>query len=307
MSVKYQLTTCMEHVPTAQPTDPSAPIVEALTTREFADAAFGTAEAHAAIKALSAAESTYADVFPRCVVGSFAVPDKRDPLGDPHCFAFYLDKMHLVFIDESDACERLLGTVAASGMMRRMTTAHCLIEFMRQLTKDDLEYLAGLEDRMENEEEAMLDRCEEANSHRMLLFRRMMLRMNTYYQQLSNMASVLSENEGKALSPEEARQFLLLARQEDRLLKRSQTLKEYSLQLRELYQTRIDIQQNDTIQWFTVVTTLFAPLTLLTGWFGMNFQNMPGLDWPGAYYVVIAASLAITASMLAFFHRKGWL
>ena len=153
----------------------------------------------------------------------------------------------------------------------------------------------------------MLERCEDANSRRMLSFRRMLLRIDTYYQQLADMASVIAENESKILTHEESHLFSLFARQAERLLKRSQTLKEYSLQLRELYQTSIDIRQNDTIQWFTVITTLFAPLTLLTSWFGMNFANMPGLDWAGSYYVVIGVALAIAAGMLAFFRKKGWL
>lgn len=176
-----------------------------------------------ALEALSTAESTYLDVFPDCLIGSFAVPDKRDPLGDPVCFAFYLDKLHLIFIDEGDMCERVLHVVATSGVMKQMTTVHCLFEFMKQLTKDDLEYLADLEDHMEDEEEAMLDRCEDANSRRMLSFRRMLLRIDTYYQQLADMASVIAENESKILTHEESHLFSLFARQAERLLKRSQT------------------------------------------------------------------------------------
>ena len=88
------------------------------------------------------------------------------------------------------------------------------------------------------------------------------------------MASGIAENENGLLSKEESRLFLVAERQAERLLKRSLTLKEYSLQLRELYQTQIDLQQNNTMQFFTVITTLFAPLTLLTSWFGMNFTSI---------------------------------
>ena len=61
------------------------------------------------------------------------------------------------------------------------------------------------------------------------------------------------------------------------------------------------------MQFFTVITTLFAPLTLLTSWFGMNFTHMPGLNWPWAYYVVIAVSVAIVTLELILFRRKKWL
>ena len=109
------------------------------------------------------------------------------------------------------------------------------------------------------------------------------------------------------LSKEESRLFLVAERQAERLLKRSLTLKEYSLQLRELYQTQIDLQQNNTMQFFTVITTLFAPLTLLTSWFGMNFTNMPGLDWRWGYEAIIAVSVIIVVIEIIIFKRKKWL
>ena len=249
-------------MPIAQPTEPDVPVAEALTAQEFTDLALGTEETRSALEALSTVESTYIDVFPR-LHHRLVSPYRAGATlwDDPTCFAFYFDKLHLVFIDGANYLRAaVLGVVAASGVMKQMTTAHCLFEFMKQLTKDDLEYLADLEDRMEDEEEAMLDRCEDVSNRRMLSFRRMLLRIDTYYQQLADMASVHRRKREQAPHPRGEPPVLAAgARQAERLLKRSQTLKEYSLQLRELYQTRIDIRQNDTIQWFTVITTLVRP------------------------------------------------
>ena len=141
----------------------------------------------------------------------------------------------------------------------------------------------------------------------MLGFRRRLLRIDTFYQQLVDMTGTIGDNENKLLTNGEARLFHSLEKTVERLLKRSQTLKEYSLQLRELYQTQIDIQQNDTMQWFTVITTLFAPLTLITSWFGMNFANMPGLDWQWGYQAIIVVCIVIIVVELVIFKRKKWL
>ena len=54
-------------------------------------------------------------------------------------------------------------------------------------------------------------------------------------------------------------------------------------QLREAYQSQLAIQQNDLMRVFTIVTVLFLPLTLITGWFGMNFVNMPELQSEWGY------------------------
>lgn len=84
---------------------------------------------------------------------------------------------------------------------------------------------------MEDVEESIIDRGKNANSRTMLTFRRKLLRIDTYYQQLVDMASGIAENENGLLSKEESRLFLVAERQAERLLKRSLTLKEYSLQL----------------------------------------------------------------------------
>jgi magnesium transporter len=51
----------------------------------------------------------------------------------------------------------------------------------------------------------------------------------------------------------------------------------------------------------TVVTTIFMPLTLITGWYGMNFTHMPELDSPYGYPLVIASALVIAISSLLYF------
>lgn len=79
------------------------------------------------------------------------------------------------------------------------------------------------------------------------------------------------------------------------------------MQLHELHQTRISLKQNSVMQVLTIVTVLFAPLTLVTGWFGMNLAVMPGLDWPWLWALLIVLAVAFSSALLAFFHRKGWL
>lgn len=260
-----------------------------------------------AVRYLFNAESTYLDVYPTFYLGSFAIPNKQQPPGDPACFAFYLDKQSLTFLDEGTTCEDALAAIARQGMLRQPSTAHCLFEFMKWITRADLEFLANIEDRMEQTEEDIASRSNEVSNRLLLEYRRRLLRVNTYYQQLAAMAASLADNENRQLTRSESRLFVALERRAERLLKRSQALKEYSLQLRELYQTQIDIQQNDVMKLFTVITALFAPLTLLTSWFGMNFANMPGLDAPWGYGAVIAIAIALVALELVLFKRKGWL
>ena len=57
----------------------------------------------------------------------------------------------------------------------------------------------------------------------------------------------------------------------------------------------------------TVVTTIFMPLTLIVGWYGMNFRYMPELESAWGYPVVILVSALILIGSLLYFKKKKWL
>ena len=57
----------------------------------------------------------------------------------------------------------------------------------------------------------------------------------------------------------------------------------------------------------TVITIIFMPLTVITGIYGMNFDNMPELHWHYGYFMVLAILLFIIIGLLVFFKKRGWL
>ena len=89
-----------------------------------------------------------------------------------------------------------------------------------------------------------------------------------------------------------------------RLKNEAQILREYGLQIRELFQAEIDIRQNRIMKILTIVTTIFLPLTLVAGWYGINFSNMPELSWKYGYPAVIVISLVIVMICLWTMKKK---
>lgn len=61
------------------------------------------------------------------------------------------------------------------------------------------------------------------------------------------------------------------------------------------------------MQVFTIVTVLFAPLTLVTSWFGMNLHVLPGTEWGFMWVALIIAGLTSTGLLLWLFYRRKWL
>ena len=101
------------------------------------------------------------------------------------------------------------------------------------------------------------------------------------------------------------KRFAALDRRVDHLLESVRHLQEYTTQVREAYQAQVDIEQNQIMKIFTVITAIFLPLTLIVGWYGMNFP-MPEYAWSKGYAYVILLSVAVCIACFAAFKKKRW-
>lgn len=64
---------------------------------------------------------------------------------------------------------------------------------------------------------------------------------------------------------------------------------------------------NQVMKTLTVVSTVFIPLTFIAGVYGMNFQNMPELEWPYGYALSLFLMAGIAGLILMIFKKRGWL
>ncbi|MGG1674453.1 magnesium/cobalt transporter CorA [Neobacillus sp. NRS-1170] len=95
----------------------------------------------------------------------------------------------------------------------------------------------------------------------------------------------------------------------DHLLKLSEMLmanREITADIRDNYLSLNSHQTNNVMKVLTIMTSIFAPLTLIAGIFGMNFKNMPELDWKYGYGYSLVLMGVIGLSMFLWFKKKGW-
>ena len=131
--------------------------------------------------------------------------------------------------------------------------------------------------------------------------------LRIHYAQLMDLSQELEENENEFFKENNERYFHLVFQRVQTLHEMTSSLADYTSHIRDLNQTQIDIKQNKIMTILTVVTSIFMPLTLITGWYGMNFVHMPELKEPAAYPIVIAVCILIVIGCLVFFKRKKWL
>jgi magnesium transporter len=69
----------------------------------------------------------------------------------------------------------------------------------------------------------------------------------------------------------------------------------------------VTLEQNDIVQAFSVVSVVLMPPTLIASAYGMNFHNMPELNWTYGYPLALLAMLLSSVLPFLFFRWKRWL
>ena len=202
----------------------------------------------------------------------------------------YVSRENLIIFTEGaagDTAKKIMDGLAAENPELR--SEQLLYRFFVRLLNGDMDCLSRLENEIDEYENVEL------------------LRIKRYYEQLTLIFDEASANDNSVFSNSAAKRFAILKNRTDRYLQTVQNLRDVIEHLQEEYQAQLSIQQNDLMKLFTVVTVIFLPLTLLTGWYGMNFSGMPELNWEYGYLVIIVVSIVVLVALILFFRRKKWL
>ncbi len=75
----------------------------------------------------------------------------------------------------------------------------------------------------------------------------------------------------------------------------------------DIYLSSISNRMNEVMKVLTIIATIFIPLTLVAGIYGMNFKFMPELESQWGYPAVLLCMFIIGIIMLVYFKKKKWL
>jgi magnesium transporter len=75
----------------------------------------------------------------------------------------------------------------------------------------------------------------------------------------------------------------------------------------DIYLSGLSYKMNEIMKVLTLIATIFIPLTFVVGLYGMNFRNMPEIEWEYGYYSVLVIMVIMVTVMLIYFRRKKWI
>lgn len=284
-----------------------AKIVTLLTLEEFSHAIAGAAHHKAALRFFERSEYTRVELLGSCILGIVCIPEKGGTRAKPSRIGFCLIGNGLYLIGEEKLRERLFGRIRENQFPLETTLCGLLCRMLNLWIDEDAPYLQKTEDALSALEDALTQKLPRDFIQRLIPYRRGLMALQSYYYQLMSLGTALRSNINGMLTTEDCRSFDYFVNRVALLHSHVETLREYLLQIREMYQTQISLQQNAAMKLLTVVSTVFLPLTLLTGWYGMNFHNMPELAWKFGYPAICIVGVLIVVVEILYFKKKNLL
>jgi magnesium transporter len=119
--------------------------------------------------------------------------------------------------------------------------------------------------------------------------------------------AVISRSESEDITPRTKMYFKDIYEHTVQIVAHLDFYREMINSLSEAYGRSMNKKLNEILRILTVFTTVFSPLTFIAGVYGMNFRNMPELQWEHGYLASWIIMITMTITMLLVFKKKKWI
>lgn len=215
--------------------------------------------------------------------------------------AFFLDKQRFVLAsirDENNIFKEI------EEKMKTAELEEGVAVFFDNILKEGAHVLEKMEDYLANiEQEIVAGRIDRKRNQAIFECKRTLSLWKHDYMQILNIAEGMN-GLGQTLTEECACYFRVYENKVRQITEQIQFLYEEVLHVRDALDAALSYDQNRIMKVFTTVTTIFMPLTLVAGWYGMNFNSMPELKWKYGYLFVALLSIAVIIVCMIFFKKK---
>ena len=241
---------------------------------------------------------------------TITVTDAEHPQDDEDCVAVYIKKNFFLVVDVYDrdmSTSRNFKAALNRYPVATVSLERLVYAFFDSVIARDNRVLEDLEFKIHKLEESIFeDEIDEEFNRTLLNYKTDLLYLRNYYVQFMDVAQELINNENELFSEDGLLYFRIFHDKAERLMQNVTMLGDNVLQLREAYQSTLDVNLNNTMKVLTVISSIFMPLTLITGWFGMNFVNMPMLKWQYGIPAVLGLSAAVVVFMVLYMKKRKW-
>ena len=179
--------------------------------------------------------NTKAEVNYDSLTGTFRIPDRENLKGKDFRFAFALDEKGIVFIDDSGKAGQMIDTIRGAKRWRVPSLERFLYDFLELIVDNDLSIIEKYEAELNRAEDAILSGHAQGELVKVNAICNNVRKLLVHYEQIIDMTQELEENENGFFDEENLRYLHLFMNLMTRRHDSAASLREHSLQVRDLY------------------------------------------------------------------------
>ena len=273
-----------------------------LRLQEFLDNISSLPHKRAAVYCVEHEKHSRIEIFGSCILGVISIPNKKGKSAIR--FGYYIEKDRLFLICDSEYLMPIIKKMQEMKFPDNFSVFDFFCSLINMFLNDDIDFLEDMELKIYEIEDRLLVKIPKNFYQTIIPIRKTLTALHSFYYQIVNLSTTIRSNSNELLTQEECIAFGNLEDRAERLKDYTVTLREYLLQIREMHQSQLHIRETKSMNLLTIISSIFLPLTLIAGWYGMNFKFMPELSWRGGYIYVAILSIVIVIIEIIIFKRK---
>lgn len=188
---------------------------------------------------------------------------------------------------------------------------HILYRIADNLMADYMPFVETIDDAIDQIEDQVFDRPSPHTLEKLLAIKRVLVTMRRVIIPQREVLNKLARDDYPVIDQKDRVFFRDIYDHLVRLHDLNESLRDLVGSVLDTYLSVINNRMNEVMKTLTIITTIFMPLTFVTGFFGMNFFEPPGnlREWTASpfFYVTLVAILILPVIMYIWMRRRTWL
>jgi magnesium transporter len=193
------------------------------------------------------------------------------------------------------------------GMIRKRGAGYLLYALIDLIVDHYFIIIENLSEKLEDLETEILDNADKNSLNKLHALRRETLLLRRTIYPLREMVGKFEKLE-EPLINNDIKVFIRdLYDHTVKVIENIDILRDMSSGLIDLYMNTASNKMNEIMKVLTIMSAIFIPITFIAGLYGMNFVNMPELQYQNGYYIILGIMMVVLIGMLIFLKRKKWI
>jgi magnesium transporter len=206
--------------------------------------------------------------------------------------------------------EKVWDACPADGRLMGRGAARLLYHLVDEVVGSHMPAVDAMDEEMERVEELILSARTPAALTDVLRLKRTLMHLRRVVAPQRETLNRLARDELSVIEPASRVYFRDVYDHLVRLYDIAEGLRDLAAGSLDTYLSVINNRMNEVMKTFTLITTLFMPISFLTGFFGMNFftASAPPAPWTGriSFWIICAVIVAVPALMYLWLKKRRW-